>query len=235
MSNLAIETRNLHKSYRMGKVDLHVLRGVSFGVKEGEFVGVVGASGSGKSTLLHLVGLLDNPDKGSVELDGVDVFAQGSTHRNRLRCRNIGFVFQFYHLLPEFNVLENVLMPAQVDASILAWPSRRSQRVARAKDILGRMGLGERLAHRPKELSGGERQRVAIARAMMNEPKILLADEPTGNLDSKTGRQILDVLREFHAQRKQTILMVTHDMGIARECDRVLHLVDGRLAENAPA
>jgi lipoprotein-releasing system ATP-binding protein len=232
MSDLAISVQNLHKSYRMGKVDLHVLRGVSFRVQKGEFIGVVGASGSGKSTLLHLAGLLDAPDKGTVELDGVDVFARSGAHRNRLRCREIGFVFQFYHLLPELNVLENVLLPAQVDVPIFAWPSQRSGRRSRAKDILHRMGLSERLTHRPKELSGGERQRVAIARAMMNEPKLLLADEPTGNLDSKTGRQILDVLRQFHLERKQTILMVTHDAGIARECDRVLHLVDGRLSES---
>ncbi|HDZ21886.1 hypothetical protein LCGC14_0226160 [marine sediment metagenome] len=231
MSKPAIQTHELHKSYRLGKTTLQVLRGVSFRVAAGEFVAIVGASGSGKSTLLHLVGLLDRPDKGRVVLDGVKTDKLSAGRRNRLRCEDVGFVFQFYHLLGELKVMENVLLPAQVDTSILAWPKRRTERRARAAEILDGLGLGERLRHRPSELSGGERQRVAIARALMNQPKILLADEPTGNLDSKTGSQIMDVLKRFHTDAGQTIVMVTHDVALAESADRVLHLRDGQLTD----
>ena len=231
MSEPAIAVRGLHKSYRLDKVKLHVLRGVSFTVERGEFLGVVGASGSGKSTLLHLVGLLDEPDKGEIFLDGVEAGKLSRRRRDRIRCRDVGFVFQFYHLLPELSVLENVLLPAQVDSSILGWLSRRKQVRRKAAEVLDRMGLSERLKHRPKELSGGERQRVAIARALVNGPRILLADEPTGNLDSKTGGQILDVLRQFHLEAGQTIVMVTHDPELTKRADRVLHIRDGRIAE----
>jgi len=231
MSEAAIEVRNLHKSYRLDKVVLHVLRGVSFTVPRGEFLGVVGASGSGKSTLLHLVGLLDEPDKGEIRLHGVEAGGLSRRDRDRIRCREVGFVFQFYHLLPELSVLENVLLPAQVDSSVLGWLSQRGAARLRAQEVLERMGLGERLKHRPKELSGGERQRVAIARALINGPRILLADEPTGNLDSRTGQQILDVLREFHRQAGQTTILVTHDPALTQQTDRVLHIRDGRLAD----
>ena len=231
MSKVAIDVHGLHKSYRLGKTDLHVLRGLSFDVAEGEFVALVGASGSGKSTLLHLIGLLDRPDKGSVALEGVDTTRLSARRRNRARCQDIGFVFQFYHLLPELNVLENVLLSAQVATSLANWPGKRSAARARAAEVLDRLGLSDRLRHRPRELSGGERQRVAIARALMNGPKLLLADEPTGNLDSKTGRQIMAVLKQFHADSGQTMLMVTHDQSLASQADRVLHLVDGQLTD----
>jgi len=226
----AISASALHKSYRMGRVDLHVLRGVSFSVRKGEFAAVVGASGSGKSTLLHIVGLLDAADKGQVILDGVDAGKLSRRRCNAIRCRDVGFVFQFYHLLPELNVLENVLMPAKVDASAIGWLSRRRRMRRRAAEILDRLGLADRIKHRPKELSGGERQRVAIARALVNDPKVLLADEPTGNLDSKTGQQIMDVLEIFNRQG-QTLLMVTHDQQLAARAHRILHLRDGRLAD----
>jgi len=229
MSDAAIEVSGLHKSYRLGKVDLHVLRGLSFQVGGGEFVAIVGASGSGKSTLLHLVGLLDRPDKGTIVLEGVDVGNLPARRRNLIRCRQVGFVFQFYHLLPEFDVLENTAMPAKVDHGVLAWLGARKKLRAQAAEILGALGLKDRLRHRPEELSGGERQRAAIARALMNRPRILLADEPTGNLDSKTGKKILGVLKDFN-RGGQTILMVTHDTEIAAEADRILHLRDGRLA-----
>ncbi|NLW85284.1 MAG: ABC transporter ATP-binding protein [Planctomycetes bacterium] len=228
MSDLAIEACNLHKSYRMGKVNLHVLRGVSLGVREGEFVGIVGASGSGKSTLLHLLGLLDRPDEGRLVLHGCDMSRQSHQRRNNIRCHDIGFVFQFYHLLPELSVLENALLPARVGFDGLKWFSQRGRLRMRAIEVLESLELKDRLNHSPKELSGGERQRVAIARALMNRPRILLADEPTGNLDSKTGRQILAVLKKFH-QNGQTILMVTHDMALAETCQRVLHMRDGKL------
>ena len=214
----------------MGRTDLHVLKGVSFRIRGGEFVAVVGASGSGKSTLLHLIGLLDRPDEGTISLDGVDVGPLSPGKRNRIRCRDVGFVFQFYHLLPELSVLENVLLPAKVDSSIAGWFGRRESCGAVALETLEKLGLKDRLTHRPKELSGGERQRVAIARALMNRPKVLLADEPTGNLDSKTGQQIMDVLGGFN-KAGQTILMVTHDSALAAQAHRILHLRDGRLVD----
>jgi lipoprotein-releasing system ATP-binding protein len=226
-----IRAESVHKGYLLGRTHLRVLRGVSFEVAAGEFVAVVGASGSGKSTLLHLLGLLDRPDDGKVFLDGAEVEHLSSARRNRMRCRDIGFVFQFYHLLPELNVLENTLLPAKVDSSVPGWLSRRGEHRARAVEALGQVGLKERLRHRPKELSGGERQRVAIARALMNRPRFLLADEPTGNLDSKTGRQIMKVLRKVSEKVRQTVVMVTHDAGLARQADRVLHLADGRLSD----
>jgi len=229
MNDAAITVADLRKSYHLGRTTLKVLRKVSFQVARGRFIAVVGASGSGKSTLLHLVGLLDRPDGGQILLDGVDVASLSAAARNRIRCKDVGFVFQFYHLLPELNVLENGLLPAKVDASVVQWMPRRSAMRDRAAEILQAVGLTERFRHRPKELSGGERQRVAIARALMNRPKILLVDEPTGNLDSKTGKQIMNVLKDCNRQRGQTILMVTHDASLAREADRTLELRDGRL------
>jgi len=233
MSNPApgIEVHGLHKSYKLGRTHLHVLRGVSFSIESNEFVAVVGASGSGKSTLLHLVGLLDRMDKGTVKLDGVDVASLSRSKRNRTRCRDVGFVFQFYHLLPELTVLENALLPAKVDESVLGWIRHRGEHRAAAIEMLERVGLSERMKHKPKELSGGERQRVAIARALMNRPKFLLADEPTGNLDSRTGKQILQVLRTASQDIGQTVIMVTHDVALAAEADRVLHLRDGKLTK----
>ena len=227
MSNKAIQARGLHKSYRLGRITLEVLRGVSVSIAAGEFVCIVGVSGSGKSTLLHLLGLLDKFDSGTILLDGVDVASLGPMARNHIRCRDVGFVFQFYHLLPELNVLENVLLPVKVDSSTLTWLSRRREAKRRVVELLDRLGLAERLKHRPRELSGGERQRVAIARALVNKPKILLVDEPTGNLDSKTGRRIMETLQDFNRQSGQTILMVTHDRSLAESADRILHLRDG--------
>ncbi|MFP3937429.1 MAG: ABC transporter ATP-binding protein [Phycisphaerae bacterium] len=230
MSSLAVKASDLHKSYKMGKVSLHVLRGVSFAVKKGEFVCVVGASGSGKSTLLHLIGLIDRADKGHIALDGTDIGKLSAKRRSRLRCREVGFVFQFYHLLPELTVMENTLLPSMVDSSVIGWMAGRKHKRTQAKKLLERLGLGERLKHRPKELSGGERQRVALARALVNSPELLLADEPTGNLDSKTGGKILELLKRFNKETGQTIVMVTHDESLAEQADRVLHLRDGRLS-----
>ena len=231
MSERAVQLRGVHKTYRLGRFALHVLRGVSFDVTAGEFVAIVGASGSGKSTLLHVAGLLDRCDKGRVTLDGEEIRTFSRRRRHQVRRREIGFVFQFYHLMRELNVRENVLLPAMVDSSVAAWGRRRKTAGKRAEEILERLGLQDRLRHRPRELSGGERQRVAIARALINDPTLLLADEPTGNLDSKTGGKILDVLKELNRKAKQTILMVTHDSSIAAQADRILHLRDGRLVE----
>ncbi|MCE5278093.1 MAG: ABC transporter ATP-binding protein [Planctomycetaceae bacterium] len=230
MSDLAIKAQGLTKSYRMGRSTLRVLRGVDVQVCKGEFAVVVGASGSGKSTLLHLIGLLDKPEGGSIWLDGIDAAKLPAAGRNLVRCRDVGFVFQFYHLVPELNIVENVLLPVKVDSPILSWPRRRRAARTRAAELLESLGLAQRLRHRPRELSGGERQRVAIARALINNPKVLLADEPTGNLDSVTGKQIISVLKDFNRQHGQTILMVTHDNNLAQQADSIFRLTDGRLS-----
>ena len=230
MSEAMIQVANLHKSYRMGRVDLHVLRGVELTVERGELLAVIGASGSGKSTLLHLMGLLDRPDKGEVSIDGVMVTRLGASARTRMRYRDIGFVFQFYHLLPELNVLENVQIAQMTGVGLVRWHARAKRMRRKATEVLDLLGLGDRLKHRPRELSGGERQRVAIARAIINRPKVLLADEPTGHLDSKTGEGILNVLKRLHTQRDQTMVMVTHEQRLAGQADRVVHLADGKLA-----
>ena len=219
---------DLHKTYRMGGQDLHVLRGVNVAVHQGEWLAILGASGSGKSTLLHLLGGLDWPNRGAVQFDGADVYSMGSAAVDRYRSNSVGFVFQFYHLLPELTALENVLIAAMVGRSTFAWPGVKSTVRARARELLEQLGLGERLRHRPAKLSGGERQRVAIARALVNNPPLLLADEPTGNLDADTGKRLLDVFAQFH-QRGQTIVMVTHDMNIAQKAQRRLVLEEGRL------
>jgi lipoprotein-releasing system ATP-binding protein len=218
----------LHKHYRMGREDIHVLRGVDLRVQAGQWLCILGASGSGKSTLLHLLGGLDTPDGGRVWFRDRDVFAQSRFARDRFRNRHVGFVFQFYHLLPELNVLQNVLISAMVGRSVIGWMSGRADARTHAAELLDQLGLGERLKHRPRELSGGERQRVAIARALVNQPDVLLADEPTGNLDRDTGQTILDLLSALHS-KGQTIVMVTHDAAVAERADRVLTLERGKL------
>ena len=224
----ALAAKNLHKHYRIGSENLHVLRGASVSVRKGEWLAIVGASGSGKSTLLHLLGALDTPDKGSVIFNGTSVFDLSARSVNLYRNQQVGFVFQFYHLLPELTALENVWVSAMISTGPFAWPAVRRDRFNRASQLLKDLGLADRLRHRPAKLSGGERQRVAIARALMNDPAVLMADEPTGNLDADTGRQILDVFRRFHASG-QTIVMVTHDETVAAAADRRLHLEAGRL------
>ena len=226
---IAVRAKDLFKSYQLGRVGLDVLKGINLTVRAGEFVAVTGASGSGKSTLLHLLGLLDVPDRGQVIIEDVDAANLSALKRNRMRCRGIGFVFQFYHLLADLNVLENVVISAKVDSSIAQWFSRRAGAHARARELLGELGLGDRLKHKPKELSGGERQRVAIARALMNRPRLLLADEPTGNLDSKAGSRIMKLLRRYNQTHGQTIVMVTHDSALAAQADRYVVLKDGQM------
>jgi lipoprotein-releasing system ATP-binding protein len=225
-----LAAEDVAKTYRMGRVDVPVLRGASLHVAGGEWVAVLGASGSGKSTLLHLLGDLDRPDPGdgAIRFEGRPLAALSMGERNRYRNRSIGFVFQFYHLLPELNVLENTLLPAMVGLSRLGWYARRESMRRSAGELLESFGLGHRLRHRPRELSGGERQRVAIARALINQPQVLLADEPTGNLDEHTGREILDLIAAQHGAGL-TIVMVTHDPAIADRADRVVHLHDGRV------
>ncbi len=221
-----IEAREIHKAYRMGKRTLEVLRGVDMSVRAGEFLVIVGASGSGKSTLLHILGALDRPSSGAVEFDGVRLNKLSGRKLDQFRNKTVGFVFQFYHLLNELSVLENVLAPAMASSGTLGWLSVRNRTALRAEQLLERFGLADRMRHKPYELSGGERQRTALARALINEPKVLLADEPTGNLDSQTGSGILEVLGDLH-QAGQTIVMVTHDERIAARAGRVIRLCDG--------
>lgn len=212
---------------------IRVLRGASVTAKRGEFLVIRGASGSGKSTLLHLLGALDVPERGTVEFEGRDVFALGRRARRAYRNRQVGFVFQFYHLLPECTVLENILMPQMVARSIGRWRSARRRARRDAEELLERMGLLDRARHRPSELSGGERQRVAIARALINRPALLLADEPTGNLDARIGAEILSLLTELNAAG-QTIVMVTHDAGVAAQAHRCVQLSEGEIRELGP-
>ncbi|MFI5379920.1 MAG: ABC transporter ATP-binding protein [Tepidisphaerales bacterium] len=219
------------KSFMMGDSLIQVLKHVDLAVKRGEFVAIEGRSGSGKSTLMHLLGALDGADTGEIEYDGRTYTGLSASQRSFLRNSRFGFVFQFYHLLPELNVLDNTLLPSMVQFSWLGFHARKSTLRERARQLLDDLGLAHRLKHRPNQLSGGERQRVAIARALMNEPRVLFADEPTGNLDAETGLQIMSVLQKLHRKQGQTIVMVTHDRELARQqADRVLLLQAGRLA-----
>jgi len=225
-----LQARNVRKTYEMGRVRVEVLRGASLSIKEGEWLTILGASGSGKSTLLHLLGGLDTPDKGAGDIAFRDAWlsSMGESELNRYRNRTVGFVFQFYHLLPELNVLENTFIPSLVGMSRLRYWRERSELRATGAELLASFGLEHRFAHRPRELSGGERQRVAMARALINRPQVLLADEPTGNLDEKTGGEILDLIATQH-RTGLTVVMVTHDQKVAARSDRIVELHDGKV------
>ena len=218
---------NLHKTYHRDAQSVEVLTGLNLQVHQSEFLSVVGASGSGKSTMLHLLGTLDKPDKGTIHLGDRRIDNLPSSQRDYLRNHTFGFIFQFYHLLPELNTLENVMMPQMIHHSFFGWFRHRASVKQRAKALLERVGLGHRLTHRPRELSGGEMQRAAIARALISEPRILLADEPTGNLDANTGSQIVKLLRDLNKNDGLTIVMVTHNLEIVCETDRVVRLAKG--------
>lgn len=216
---------DLTKVYRSVGDDVTVFQNLNFTLYQGEMVAIVGASGVGKSTLLHLLGGLDQPTSGTVRLDDFDMFKNGELQLAALRNRRIGFVFQFHHLLPEFSALENVMMP------LLIRGQKRSEAEGRARDLLQRVGLEKRIVHRPAELSGGERQRVALARALVTSPALLLADEPTGNLDQQTGEEVFSLIRQLHVEEGLTSIIVTHNEQLAATCDRVLHLAGGTLNE----
>ncbi len=222
MNNL-LEVKNLSKSYRAGANTLEVLSGINLDLEAGTTTALVGASGAGKSTLMHLLGALDRPTSGSVSFRGEDIFKKNERQLAAFRNRSIGFVFQFHHLLPEFTALENVMMPAL----IARMP--RDKAASMAQELLHDVGLGQRLTHRPGELSGGEQQRVAIARALVLEPELLLADEPTGNLDMKTSDSIHAMLTELQVKRELTLVIVTHNERLAAAMGTTIHLVDGRL------
>ncbi len=225
----------IHKTYRKHKAAVPVLTGVSMSVRSGEFVSLVGASGSGKSTFLHLLGCLDTPDAGKVSLDGKRIDTLTGRDRDHLRNTTFGYVFQFYHLLPELNALDNVLMPAYIATGVLGWWGQRKEWRKRGMELLERVGLGDRWRHKPREMSGGEMQRAAIARALLMRPRYLLADEPTGNLDAETGDTIVRLLREVNRDQKVTVVMVTHNLELARGTDRVVRMSGGKISEEPAA
>ncbi|MDA7951935.1 MAG: ATP-binding cassette domain-containing protein [Pirellulaceae bacterium] len=224
-----LQAKNLHKSYFKNKLEVSVLRGVDFAIETGEFVSIIGSSGSGKSTLLHLLGTLDEPDQGKIYFRSRRIDDLPSKKRDSIRSNDFGMIFQFYHLLPELTTLENVLTPAMISNSVFQYYRQKKKLVARAKELLELVGLSHRLKHKPRELSGGEMQRAAIARALISKPTLLLADEPTGNLDQKTGTEILSLLQHLNQEEKLTICMVTHDQQIAKETSRIVQLAEGKV------
>jgi ABC-type lipoprotein export system ATPase subunit len=226
MSDPILSARGLKKTYAFGKRTLEVLRGVDLEVARGDFVALRGASGTGKSTLLHLIGGLDLPNAGEIFFAGQSLTKFSESALTHFRNRRVGFVFQAYHLLPELDTLENVCLPARV-ARISA-----PQAEKRGRELLARVGLKDRMDHKPSELSGGEQQRVAIARALINEPELLLADEPTGNLDSQTGGEIIELLKNLCAEKQMTLVIATHDAKVAARAHRVIELVDGRMTSS---
>ena len=223
--------KGITKSYSKKRLTIPVLKGVNFSVRKGEFVSIVGQSGSGKSTLLHLLGTLDAPDAGEIYFNGDRIDSLSAARRDYLRNRSIGFIFQFYHLLPEMTALENVLSPLMIRSGFFEyWLKRRTFR-QRAESLLEQVGLSHRLRHKPNELSGGEMQRTAIARALISEPQILLADEPTGNLDAASAKEVIQLLRQLCTLHKLTVIMVTHDHDIAAVADRTVQMLDGIIVE----
>ena len=230
-----LTAENLHKTYRRHAVQVRVLNGLNLEVRTGEFLSIVGVSGSGKSTLLHLLGTLDEPDSGAIYLDGRRIDNLPSRDRDALRNHTFGYIFQFYHLLPELTALDNVLMPAYIAHSTLGWWKCRSKWRARAIELLNKVGLGHRMKHRPREMSGGEMQRAAVARALLTHPRVLLADEPTGNLDAETGGEIVRLLRDLNRDEGVTIVMVTHNTDIVCATDRVVRMAGGVVTDDTPS
>ena len=223
-----IEAKNINRVYHLNASQLHVLKGIDLSIADGEVVAIVGPSGAGKSTLLHILGGLDRPDEGEVLLNGKNLYKMKELERAKVRNLQVGFVFQFYHLLPEFTALENVILPGLVKEKVVNVERVKTQGVR----LLEKVGLEGRQGHKPHELSGGEQQRVAVARALMNSPEVLFCDEPTGNLDSESGRQIIQLLLEFNQKNRQTLVIVTHDDDIARQAHRILQIRDGRMVKS---
>lgn len=226
MSKEILKLENVEKKYSGGVEELHIINDLTFSVEEGEFISILGRSGSGKSTLLNIMGLLDKVDGGKISIDGQEVDKLSEEERDRIKNQMIGFVFQFHYLLPEFTALENVMLPALLNNF-----SERAEVEKRAKELLDKVGLSARENHKPSQLSGGEKQRVAIARALINSPKILLADEPTGNLDEETSEMIFKILKDINKNEKQTIIVVTHSKDLAEISDKQLYLKKGILVE----
>lgn len=228
MNEPLLEARDIHKTYSLGQRALEVLRGVDVELHRGDFLCLRGASGAGKSTLLYLLGGLDTPTRGEIRLAGRNLAKLSRLELAHLRNREVGFIFQAYYLLPELDALENVCLPARM----ARMPA--SKAAARGRELLARVGLRDRMEHKPYELSGGEQQRVAIARALINEPDLILADEPTGNLDSHTGAEIIELLISIRNEQQTTLVMATHDAKVAERAPRVLHIVDGQVSTDLP-
>ena len=221
--NPLIELKKVWKTYYMGKVSLDVLKGIDLTINKGEFVVIVGPSGSGKSTMMNQVGVLDTPTSGTINLHGIDISTLSESDLAQLRGKTIGFVFQQFNLIPTLTALENVILPT------IFQNVSEIERLERASELLRMVDLEERMHHKPNELSGGQQQRVAIARALVNDPEIILADEPTGNLDSKSGQQVMDFLSKLHGQKNKTIILVTHDLELVRYAQKVVYLKDGEV------
>jgi putative ABC transport system ATP-binding protein len=223
----AVLMQAVDKDVDLGERQLHVIKGVTLDVPRGQMLGIVGPSGSGKSTLIGLIGGLDTPTRGQVWLDGVDISHMGEGPLTTIRNQKIGFVFQFFHLIPTLNAIQNVALPIRFAELPAHSPNER------AKELLHLLGLGDRMKHRPSQLSGGQQQRVAIARALANDPPILLCDEPTGNLDVETGKRLMETLHDIRERMQTTVIVVTHDLMVAREMDRVVTLIDGKITEDS--
>jgi len=222
-----VSLKDVVKTYVMGTNEVHALRGVSFDIKQGEFVSIMGPSGSGKSTCMNMIGCLDRPTSGIVKINGKETARMNEKELSVLRNQTIGFVFQQYHLIPSMNVIENVMLPLKYQKV------DRALRVEKAEEVLKAVGLSERMYHKPNELSGGQKQRVAIARAMITKPRILLADEPTGALDSETGKQVMEMFKKINQEQNTTIIIVTHDPGIGKSTKRCIRILDGLIQKGA--
>ncbi|MCK4909306.1 MAG: ABC transporter ATP-binding protein [Planctomycetes bacterium] len=223
------EINHLTKSFKSGQGYLEVLKGIDLQVKKGEILAILGPSGAGKSTLIHIMGLLDRPTTGTVLFQNQDLALLSATAQARMRNTTFGFVFQFYHLIPELSALDNVLLPYMITYSLTAWWDRKSELMTRARDLMTQLGLNERIDHKPTKLSGGEKQRVAIARALIHDPEVVFCDEPTGNLDKASGQEIQKLILKLNKERGKTFIIVTHDENIAQKAHRVIRLSDGKI------
>jgi len=232
---VALSCSNVRRSFPVGERSLEILHGVNLELRTGERLALMGTSGAGKTTLLNILGLLDRPTEGVVRVEGMDTWTLGPRKRAEIRNRRIGFVFQFYHLLPELSAVENAVLPAMIQHGRSAYRARREEYEEKATEMLVRFGLADRLKHRPAQLSGGEQQRVAIARALILDPPILIADEPTGNLDRQTGEKVLELLLDEQEERSVSLMLVTHDERLAKRCQRVLYMEDGMIQADSSA